>query len=139
MDPQIEQLINDVKQYASTRYDLLRLEVLEKLSLIIGLLILILISVFLVLIAFAYFTIAVAMWLANYMSMSLAFCIIGSLFIVVMAVLVLLRKRLFINPLVEQLSKILFRDVKPAEELADTAEENSKQEIKTEGNVNEKG
>ncbi|MBQ6683124.1 MAG: phage holin family protein [Paludibacteraceae bacterium] len=112
MDPKIEQLVDEVKQYASTRYDLLRLEVLEKLSLIIGLLMVVLISVFLVLIAFAYFTIALAMWLANYMSMSLAFCIIGSVFLVVMAVLVILRKRLFINPLVAQLSGILFREVK---------------------------
>ena len=127
MDPQIEKLIDEVKRYASTRYDLLRLELLEKLSLIIGLLVLVLISAFLVLIAFAYFTIALAMWLGNYVNLSLAFCIIGLLFLIVMAVLVLLRKRLFINPLVAQLSGILFREVKHAELASEAQTEQLKQ------------
>jgi len=119
MDSKIQQLIDDVKNYASTRYDILRLELLEKLSLIIGLLILILICVFLVLIAFAYFTISLAMWLSNFISLAGAFCIIGAVFLVVTGVIVAMRERILINPLVKVLSGILFAE-QPAQATADT-------------------
>ena len=130
MDSKIEQLINEVKQYALTRYDLLRLEILEKLSLIIGLLVMVLICAFLVLIAFAYFSIAVAMWLANYMHISLAFCSIGAVFMLVMVLLIVMRKRLFLNPLINQLSTILFSN--PEAKIAEAADETVNPDTTTE-------
>jgi len=130
MDSKIQQLIDDVKNYASTRYDILRLELLEKLSLIIGLLILILICVFLVLIAFAYFTISLAMWLSNFISLAWAFCIIGAVFLVVTGVIVALRERILINPLVKVLSGILFAE-QPAQATADTQQQPSTTAVAT--------
>ena len=65
LDPEYKQLLNDAKEYISLRYDLLRLEVLEKLSLILSLFILIVISVMLALAAFVYFSLAFAYYLKS--------------------------------------------------------------------------
>ncbi|NCC99188.1 MAG: hypothetical protein EOL95_05710 [Bacteroidia bacterium] len=111
LDPEYKQLLNDAKEYISLRYDLLRLEVLEKLSLILSLFILIVVSVMLALVAFVYFSLAFAYYLKSLLgSMTPGLCIIGGIFILMLILIALLRKQLIINPLIKHVSKILFKD-----------------------------
>ena len=56
--PEYKKLLDDTKAYFNARYDLLKLELLEKLSRIIGLVILALVVVLLVFGAFAFFGMA---------------------------------------------------------------------------------
>lgn len=122
-------LLKDAKTYLNTRYDLLRLELLEKLSRIIGLILLALVIVLLVFGAFAFFGMALVFLLSKVVPLSLSCCILGGVFLLVIALTYLFKEQWFINPIVRQLSKILFSEsdataVVPAKaEKADKAEE----------------
>lgn len=102
------QLLDDGKSYLKLRADLLRLELLDKVSQIVGLVVLLLVTLFITLAALAYFSVAVVNWLALYMPLPAAYCLMGGIFLTVAIILLLLRRPLFINPLVRQLSRILF-------------------------------
>ena len=105
-----EKLADDVKDYARMRYDLLRLEILEKSSQIISLLVVIIICVVLCLAAFVYFTFALVVLLEPcFGSMIPPLCIVGGFFVLLVALILLFRKHLFLNPLIDMLSKILFK------------------------------
>ena len=101
-------LLEDSKEYLKTRYDLLRLELLDKLSLILGLLVFIIVALFILLAAIAYFSVALVGWMATCMPVSAACCILGGVLLIVAFVLYLMRRRLFIDPFVRMLSKTLF-------------------------------
>ncbi len=130
---QHNQLLEDSKSYLKTKYDLLRLELLDKLSVIMGRIVLIIVAIFITLAAIAYFSVALVGWLGNVMSVSTACCIIGGLLLVTLLILYLLRERLFINPFVKLFSGIIFQ--KP-EELPDTEENTAAQTPKMQ-NTNE--
>lgn len=102
------QLLDDSKAYLKLRYDLLRLELLDKISQIVGLVVMLLVVLFIALAATAYFSVALVNWMALYMPLPVAYCIIGGVFLLTAILLILLRKPLFINPLIKQLSRILF-------------------------------
>ena len=108
MSEDYKKLLEDSKSYLKTRYDLLRLELLDKLSLILGLLVLIIVALFLLLAAVAYFSVAIVGWMSACMPVSVACCILGGVLLVVLLVLYLLRRRLFIDPFVRLLSRKLF-------------------------------
>ena len=61
-DNNYQQLIDDSKRYLRMRYDMLRLELLEKLSRIVALILLVVVSTVLALAAFVYFTFALVAW-----------------------------------------------------------------------------
>ncbi len=109
---QYKQLLEDSKSYLQTRYDLLRLELLDKLSQILGLLILVIVAIFLLFVAVAYFSIALVAWMSIYMPIATACCILGGAFLCFLLLAYLLRNSLFVNPLVRLLSQILFRTEK---------------------------
>ncbi len=109
---QYKQLLEDSKSYLQTRYDLLRLELLDKLSQILGLLILVFVAIVLLLVAVAYFSVALVAWMSTVMPTAAACCILGGFFLLLLLVAYLLRNSLFINPLVRTLSQILFRSEK---------------------------
>lgn len=112
-------LLEDSKAYLRTRYDLLRLELLDKLSLVLGLLVLIIVALLVLLAALAYFSVALVGWMATCMPVSVACCILGGILLLVLPLLYLLRKRLFVDPFVRLLSKKLFApdETEPAKEL----------------------
>ncbi len=103
-----QRLINDSKEYARMRYDLLRLEVLEKTSRVLALFLLIILGLFLVLAAFTYFALAVAAALQPTLGAVAALCIVGGVFLLILLVLFLFRKQIVVNPIVAQLSEIMF-------------------------------
>lgn len=105
-----KQLIEDAQQYIRTRYDLLRLELLEKMSRIFALILMLLVSIILALTAFVYFSFAFVRWLGQFFTNDAwAFCIVGAIFLLLLGVFFFFRKQIFLNPLIRQLSEILFR------------------------------
>ena len=90
-----KKLLEDSKAYLKTRYDLLRLELLEKLSLILGLLVLIIIAALLLMAAIAYFSVALVGWMATCMPVSVACCILGGVLLIILLVLWIFRQRIF--------------------------------------------
>lgn len=107
-----KQLLEDGQRYLRTRYDLLRLELLEKLSRIIALILVLVISIVLVLTAFVYFSFALVSWMSQYFGNPVpAFCIVGGTFLLLLALVFILRKQIFLNPLIRQLSEILFKEI----------------------------
>lgn len=105
-----KQLLDDTKSYLNSRYDLIKLELLEKLSHIIGLIVLALVVVLLVFGAFAFFGMALIFLLSKVMPLTISCCILGAIFLFVIALAILFKEYWFINPVVAQLSKILFAE-----------------------------
>ena len=125
-----KKLLDDTKVYLNTRYDLLKLELLEKLSRIIGLVILALVVVLLVFGAFAFFGMALMFLLSKVMPLTISCCILGAVFLLVIVVTYLCREYWFINPVVKSLSAILF-----AEEPTDVAIPDKTEEVKPDEHV----
>lgn len=118
------QLLEDAKAYLSTRYDLLRLELLDKLSSILGMLVLVFVMLFLVFGALAYLSVALVSWMAKVMPVSVSCLVLAGVLIIAAVVLYLLRERLFINKFVGWLSQLLFA---PGEQTGQSRTENKSQ------------
>ena len=101
-------LVEQFKRVCSTRYDLLLLSLLEKLSRIIGVVILSLVIVLGVFAAFAFGTFALALLLSKWIPLWAACLIMGAVFILVIVLAIVFRQKLFINPIVAALSGIIF-------------------------------
>lgn len=110
-------LLKDAKEYISNRYDLLKLELLEKLAKILSAILMIFIAVALVLAALVYFSFAAVNVLNNYFGSNWpGFLIIGGCFLIILWVVFLLRKKMFLNPLIGILSGILFEEKREEDE-----------------------
>lgn len=102
------QLLADAKRYLNTRFDLLLLGLLEKLSRIIGLILLVIVGILLVFAAIAYGGLALAFVLSQWIPLWAACLIMGAVFIVLLVLAIVFRKQWFINPMVAALSGIIF-------------------------------
>ena len=125
-----KKLLDDTRSYLNSRYDLLRLEILEKLSRIVGLIILALVVVLLVFGALAFFGMALMFLLSKVVPYGVSCCILGAVFLLVVLLAVLFKERWFINPTVKSLSKILF-----AEAEHDVTVPENVEEVKQDGQV----
>ena len=125
-----KKLLDDTKSYLNSRYDLLRLEILEKLSRIIGLIILALVVVLLIFGALAFFGMALMFLLSKVLPYGISSCILGGVFLLVILLAVLFKERWFINPTVKSLSKILFAEAEHDVIVPDKVEE-----VKQDGQV----
>ena len=109
--------VKEVKDYVSLNYDLLRLKLVEKLSLVIALILSLFIGILLVITALVYFSLAFVHWTGTFFeSLIPGFLILGGLFIVLFIIFFSLRKRLFVNPMIKLLSSIIFNEPKKTEE-----------------------
>lgn len=105
--------VKEVKDYVSLNYDLLRLNLVEKLSLIIALILSLFIGILLVITALVYFSLAFVHWTGTlFESLIPGFLILGGLFILLFIIFFSLRKRLFVNPMIKLLSSIIFNEPK---------------------------
>jgi len=118
----LQQLIADGKEYLQRRGDLCRLEAVDKLSVILGLFFTFLVLSLLLLVAIGYFSVAIVSSLATYMPLWTAGCIMGGAFVLLAIVAYLLRRPLFINPLIRLLSGILFHTHEKKEDEHETTE-----------------
>ena len=104
------------------------MELLEKMSRIIGLVILALVVVLLVFGAFAFFGMALIFLLSKVVPLTVSCCILGAVFLLVILLAILLKEKWFINPVVQQLSKILFAEPTAEVVVPEKAEEAKKDE-----------
>lgn len=110
-DNKYQDFTRKAKDYIKTRYDLLKLELLEKTSRILSVLIMIIISLFLVLGALIYFSFALVSWMETvFGSMIPGFLIIGGVFLIILFLVYIFREKILINPLIRAISKILFEE-----------------------------
>lgn len=127
MDTEYKKFIDDSKEYLKLRYSMLRLELLEKMSLIIALFVVLLVSVVLVLVALTYFTMAAIFALREVLGgVEVGFCIMGGLFVLITLLVIIFRKKWIVNPLIKQLSDILFAESE--EEYLEDESANAKKE-----------
>lgn len=107
-DEQYQQLLSDTRSYLNTQFDLLRLNLLEKLSRIIGLILFALVAILLIFAIFGFSAVALAFVLAQWLPLWASFLIIGGVFLLALILAIAFRKQWFINPIVCALSAILF-------------------------------
>ena len=111
MDIEYQRFLDEAKEYTRLRYKMLKLEFLEKSSQIIALIVLVIVVTVLLLAALTYFSFAAIHALTGVLGgLSGGFCIFGGIFILLMAVIVLFRKQIIVNPLIKQLSEIMFAE-----------------------------
>ena len=109
--------VKDVKDYVELKYDLLRLNLLEKLSLIIALILSLFVGVLLIITALVFFSIAFVHWTGDlFGSLVPGFLILGGIFGVLFFVFFWLRKKIFVNPMIKLLSRIIFNEPKKTKE-----------------------
>lgn len=121
MQSDYKKILEECKQYASMRFDLLRLELLEKLSKIISLILLVIVCIFIATIIFTYLSVLLLLWLNEiFSSMIPGVCIVAGIYAVVLAIILIFKDKIFLNPIVGALSKIIFseksEDVEPINE-----------------------
>ena len=108
-DNKYQQLYDDLCSYAKTQYDLLRLELLDKLTKIVTMLAVGAIAITLGLGAFIYLSLSVVEWLAPVMGgRALPLLIVCALFLIAIVIVIACKRKLFVEPLLRSLSAILF-------------------------------
>ena len=117
-----KKFIRDGKEYLTTRYDLLRLELLEKISSIVALLILVMIALVLITTVWVYISGILIVLMANaFGNYILPFIIMGGVSLLILVIVVLLKDKIILNSLIRIFSKILFNQTE-----VDNEDENDK-------------
>lgn len=110
-DDVYKSLVNNVKDYADLQLQLLKLNIVEKTSQILSLLIVIIAGTILLMAAFVYFSMMFVLWMkALTGSLTYGFLIIAAFFLLLFILFVLLRKKMIINPIIKKMSSILFNE-----------------------------
>ena len=111
MDNQLYQkLVDEIKSYLQVRYDLVRLSVLEKMSKILGLVLVTFVVILLIFVFLSLGAVALSILLSKWLPTWSAFLIVGALVLVMIALAIIFREKWFINPIIGALSAILFAD-----------------------------
>ena len=110
-DDVYKSLVNNVKDYADLQLQLLKLNIVEKTSQILSLLIVIIAGTILLMAAFVYFSMMFVLWMKTLTgSLIYGFLIIAGFFLLLFILFVLLRKKMIINPIIKKMSSILFSE-----------------------------
>ena len=111
MDNQLYQkLVDEIKSYLQVRYDLVRLSALEKMSKILGLVLVTFVVILLIFVFLSLGAVALSILLSKWLPTWSAFLIVGALVLVMIALVIIFREKWFINPIISALSAILFAD-----------------------------
>ncbi len=116
MEPQtisenFSELSENVKDYLKLRLDLFKLTVTEKMASIGSFFLVSVIFFILFLFVLMFFSLAFIFWFRDHAGAAyVGALIIAGFYIIIGMVIFLLRNKLFINPLVERLSKILMEE-----------------------------
>lgn len=103
----IEQLIADIKEYLLGRGRLLQLGVIEKSSKLMAWVLMTIVVLVVSLFALTFVALALTVLLAKVIPLWGACLIMGALFLIVLLVMFLLRKQMFVNPIVRKMSEIV--------------------------------
>ena len=102
-----QQLYNDLKKYVELQTDYLKVEFVEKLSILLSTLLIVIIAIILVVAGLFYLFFSLAYALVPLVgSLAISFLIISGIYLLLIIFLFILRKKLIINPLVRFLSKL---------------------------------
>ncbi len=103
----IARLIEELKKYASLKGEYIRLNIVEKAVRLITALTVVLTVAILFLLALTYFSFGLAYAMANIVGDTIAFCIVGTVYVFLFVACILFRKSLIEKPLVKFLASIL--------------------------------
>ncbi len=106
--PRNARTAKDMASYLSKRYDLLKLELLEKSSQILSVVLSMLIVVVCALVVVIYLSDALVSWLTIALNAGWAYTIVCGIFMLIIIVVLYKKDTLFVNPLIRKLSRILF-------------------------------
>ena len=115
--------IKDMKTYLSQRYDLVKLELLEKSSQLLSVVFSMLIVIVCALAVLIYLSSALISWLSIALNTAWAYTIVCAVFLIIMVVVLKNKDNLFVKPLIRKFSRILY------------SEEGGKQETESEENT----
>ncbi len=103
----IAKLVEELKKYASLKGEHIRLNIVEKAVRLITVLAIALTFAILFLLALTYFSFGFAYAISSIVGNTMAFCIVGAIYIFLFLVCVVFRKTLIEKPLVKFLASIL--------------------------------
>jgi len=120
-DDAYKSLAKNVKDYADLRIQLAKLQIVEKVSQILSLLVVIIASSILLMGAFLYLSMMFVVWLQTVTgSYAWGFLCVALFFVFLFFLFVIFRKKLIINPIIRKMSAIMFKE--PEEEEVDNEE-----------------
>ena len=100
----------DAKTYFSQRYDLLKLEFLEKSSQLLSVVFSMLIVIVCALVVLIYLSSAIIHWLTLALNAAWAYTILCLLFVAIIVFVFSKKDVLFVKPLIRKFSRIMYRD-----------------------------
>lgn len=103
-----QRTFEDLKAYLTQRYDLLKLELLEKSSQILSVILSVIIVLVCALAVLIYLSSALISWLTIALNAGWAYTIVCGIFILIIVFILLTKDKLFINPLIRKFSRILY-------------------------------
>ena len=99
------------KEYLNTQFDLLRLNLLDKTASVVSVLILVMIGMIILTSVWVYASFLLIMYMERaFQSFGLPVIIMGSVNILMLAIVIIFRERLILNPLIKIFSKVLFEN-----------------------------
>ena len=102
-----QQLYNDLKKYVELQTEYVKVEFVEKLTILLSTLLIITLIIILIIAGLFYLFFSLAYALVPLVgSLAISFLIISGIYLLLIVFLFLLRKKLIVNPLVRFLSKL---------------------------------
>lgn len=115
--PRNEKTAKDLKTYLTQRYDLLKLELLEKSSQILSVVLSMLIVVVCAVAVLIYLSNALISWLTIALNAGWAYTIVCLILVGIILVVLHYKDTLFINPLIRKFSRILYAEKEEEEQV----------------------
>lgn len=98
----------DIKQFASTKFDLIKIDFLEKAARIVGLILFALVLILLLFAVISFGCLALIFAIGQTLPMWASTLIVVALWLLIMIGAIVYRQQLFINPMLAAISSILF-------------------------------
>jgi hypothetical protein len=106
-----QQLYDDVKKYVELQAEYVKVEFVEKLTILLSALLIVAVVMVLVIAALFYLFFSLAYALLPLLgSLALSFALITGIYVLLIAVFIIYRKRIVINPLVRFLSNLFLKN-----------------------------
>ncbi len=109
----LNQLVIEIKQYIALQKEYGKLELIEKLTIIVSTAAMLLVALILGLMTLFYLLISLAHILEPHVGgLKVSYAIIAGISLILIVITILLKKQLFINPMISFLTNLFFNDSK---------------------------
>jgi hypothetical protein len=102
-----KKMLTEVKEYLRLRKELIKTEAVIKVSKLTTSIILTIIGVISLSISLSFFVFSIALYLSSYIGYIYAFCIGGLIFILILIMIYLFKKKLILNPIAKFINKLI--------------------------------